>query len=76
MTPIIDRDPNAGIHDCVYGCGCLLFWNDKITDKKLKWCDYHTGQYHGYKECADILIKQGKNPTEIFKKIKAKKGFS
>lgn len=46
---------------CIYGCGKMVYWDDSIVNKKLKWVESDTGILHSYPRCADLLKEQGKD---------------
>lgn len=55
----IVRDFIPAAKRCKYGCGTLVYWDDKV-EGKLKWKEADGVTIHGYKRCADLLKSQGK----------------
>jgi hypothetical protein len=58
---------NKKMKKCRYGCGKMVFWDDSINDKKIKYRETDTGDLHDYPRCADLLKEQGKD-LSILKK--------
>lgn len=51
---------------CKYNCGKEVYWDNKITDSKIKFVEVDTKILHDYKRCAELLKEQGKN-TKVLK---------
>lgn len=56
------------IKPCKYGCGKMVFWDNTIKDKNIKYRETDTGQLHDYPRCADLLKEQNKDLSILKKK--------